>query len=519
MAEIGAAEAEPARTSALQRLIDNRLIVAAGLFAAALVFFISFEARHIARSGYWTDELFSLWAGDPRVPFGQAFMERILGDTNAPTYFSLVHLVRHFVYGGRTAFVIINFTGLALILGLMIWRGFQREMPVTALLVAAFFLVGCPALAYGPEGRAYVLGMATCVALAFTSGILVAGNHTTKADFIAAAGLAVLATWLHVYGAIFAGSLGVALIVSGFFAGRHVRLMQMGFVIGAAATAAFAIWIAFAYPMFSKTVNQGFWLPFTPASVKETFWMAKEYTIGWTLAAPIGAGFIAASLWPAHSRAQAIVAIVAGALFIAIPLLASFHTVIIHGRYFLIGTPALLVLTALVFRSHIIALLLNENAAWAKPLAAIGALFLLSPILTGAPTAAWHFRERWDWRGIDAIAPLAAQCTDKDIRVLNSSIRNLSGFEYLLEGKLTPIDATKAPTRDVSEIACPVYGWAEHYLALTDDSGWAARAGVAEALASFHLTNKTGVALAIDRHPGGLVLRRADVTTPKRERD
>ena len=55
----------------------------------------------------------------------------------------------------------------------------------------------------------------------------------------------------------------------------------------------------------------------------------------------------------------------------------------------------------------------------------------------------------------------------------------------------------------------PIVGWAEHYLALNDDAGWAARVGVPEALAAFHLTNDTGVPLVIERHPGGLVLRKA----------
>jgi hypothetical protein len=497
-------------TKPFQRFIDRPLHIAVALFGAALALFVWVEHNSISHSGFWTDELFSLWAGDPRTPFSKAFAERILPDTNPPLYFSLIHFMRGFIFEGRAAIVLVNAIGLTAILGVLLWRAFAMDMRTTGLLVIAFFLVGAPALCYAPEGRSYVLAMAATTTLAFIGGARVVGAQAIRTDYILAAAFAALSTWLHVYGAIFAGALGAGLVLVGWLIVKRADIVRLGFAAGLGAVGAFVFWIAFAYPMFSKTVTDGFWLPFTPASIIEALWTVKQYTIGLTIAAPLGAGFIAASLWPAHSRAIAALTIITGATFFLIPFLASFHTVIFLGRYVLVGMPAVLTLCLIVLRTHLIVLQRDDDVRWTGWLALAGALFLLAPVVTGASTAAWHFQNRWDWRGMDVIGSRVAACPEKKIRVLNSSIRNLSGFEYLLAGKLQPIDASKAPIRDVRDIQCPVLGWAEHYLAVNDDRYWADRVGADEALAAFHLTNNSKIALQIDRHPGGLVLRRAE---------
>jgi hypothetical protein len=43
-----------------------------------------FQAMVLPGMGYWLDELYSHRAGDPSVPFAEAFMTRILPDTNGP---------------------------------------------------------------------------------------------------------------------------------------------------------------------------------------------------------------------------------------------------------------------------------------------------------------------------------------------------------------------------------------------------------------------------------------------------
>jgi hypothetical protein len=123
-------------------------------------------------------------------------------------------------------------------------------------------------------------------------------------------------------------------------------------------------------------------------------------------------------------------------------------------------------------RAHARAWDRQAHLTWPAALAALGTVFLAAPVANGAVTADWHFKNRWDWRGIDVIRPRAAQCRAHQVRVLNSSIRNLYGFEYLLGGALEPINAATAPVRDVSEIDCPIYGWGEHFLGVNDNRYW-----------------------------------------------
>ncbi|HEY7800288.1 MAG TPA: hypothetical protein VIA80_16085 [Hyphomonadaceae bacterium] len=90
---------------------------------AALAVFIVFHAIELPKMGLWTDELFSLWAGDPKLSFGEAFGKRILPDTNAPFYFSAVWFAQAAGFEGRVAFLVVNLPLIAIALGLMIWRG------------------------------------------------------------------------------------------------------------------------------------------------------------------------------------------------------------------------------------------------------------------------------------------------------------------------------------------------------------------------------------------------------------
>ena len=77
------------------------------LFCIAGIFSVEL-ALVDARSGWWLDDLSSLWASDPNLPFRLVFGERILSDSNPPLYFSLLYCVRQIVSDDGAAVVAVN---------------------------------------------------------------------------------------------------------------------------------------------------------------------------------------------------------------------------------------------------------------------------------------------------------------------------------------------------------------------------------------------------------------------------
>jgi hypothetical protein len=481
---------------------------------AALAVFIVFHAIELPKMGLWTDELFSLWAGDPKLSFGEAFGKRILPDTNAPFYFSAVWFAQAAGFEGRVAFLVVNLPLIAIALGLMIWRGRLAGHMTLALWCAALFLVSAPVLSFASEGRVYGVNMALAALMAFIVGIRVigpapaAGQGRTDAIVLAACG--VLGAWMHIYGAMFAGALGAGAMAAGWFVGRRRDLIVLGLTTGIATTVAFAVWLAVAFPVFSTIAQAGFWMEFTVTWVIETFWFLKQFVVGVTAVVPFVAAFLIVSLALPGSRAPAILTVVTMVLFTLIPMAVSFHTAIFGWRYLIIGMPAFLILCVVILHTHLATALSAPRSFWPRAAAAAGLLFAASATLTGVPNASWLFGGRWDWRGIDVIRPLVQDCPEGELRVLkHSSGDKLSGFSYLLRGALKPVNAETAPLRDVADINCPVLGWGEHNIDPQMGRDWAEKADIPTLLEDFHLTNTAGAPLEVKRHTGGLVLLRA----------
>jgi hypothetical protein len=502
--------------SAIGLLRARNTMIAAGAFVLALAVFTVFHIVEMPKTGFWTDELFSFWAGDPSLSFGDAFFQRILPDTNGPIYFSLVHVAQSLGFEGRAAFLAINLPVLAILLGLILWRGWRHGALAEALWTCALFLVTASALAYIAEGRVYGMTMATAAVMAFVAGVRITSpamqGREERRDMIICGVLAFLASWMHLYGTLFAGSIGAALIVAGWFAGRRWDLMRLGLVLGVSTVIGFITWIAIAFPMFSRTASQGFWLPFNMDVIKEAAWMMKEFMVGFTPVLAVAAAFIGGSLFLRASRPAALLTIVTAVLFIGLPIMASLHTVIFTGRYLLSGAPALIILFFFVLRAHLPQVLQAGAPAWIRAVAAAGAVTLVSASVTGVPTASWHFANRWDWRGMDVIAPLLPACQEAEVRVLNTSLSTHYGFTYLLEGALTHTDAAKARSRDVADINCAVVAWGEHNIDAELDRNWWSDVTLEGALVDFNLTNTSNIPLDIRRHVGGLVIVRTDLT-------
>ena len=169
-----------AARSGFEWLRRNSFVWSSSLFLAALAIFVAFQASIIPGMGLWLDELFSLWAGDPRTPFPEAFATRILPDTNGPIYFSLVHLVQQVGITGRAALIVLNFSLIGVCLALMLVRGWRSGLMATALSSVAIVLVTAPLLIYAPEGRVYGPVMALCALIAFEACRTLAGVNVKK---------------------------------------------------------------------------------------------------------------------------------------------------------------------------------------------------------------------------------------------------------------------------------------------------------------------------------------------------
>lgn len=482
----------------------NPLVWSGALFIAALGVFTAFQMQVIPGMGMWYDELFSLWAGDPTISFGDAFATRILPDTNGPIYFSLVYFVQAIGLADRTAFLVLNYTAIGALLAFILARGWRHDLLATALSSVALLLVTAPLLLYAPEGRVYGLVMAVCAVPAFEAGRLLSGGQASRSDLILVAIIGVLAAWLHVFGAIFIGSLAAAMIVVGAFLLRRRDVVIWGFVAGIATSVALVVWLAIAFPLFTGTTS---WIEFHRTWVFNMIWELKNYMIGPMVGVIIAGAFVGLSLIPRHSRPFALAIVISTFLLFAIPMAVSFKMPIFLQRYLLIGFPALLVLCVFLIRSHLIA---REGARGGRQgivrqgLSVLGALVLVFPILQGIPTARETIRTRGDWVGSQLVLQAANACPAGEVRAATFTPFAF-GFTYYLKGALKPIDPSEAPMRDISQIDCPVFAWGEHL-----GNAFAAEKTIDDVLADFHLTNTTGLPLVLIHHQGGFVLARAE---------
>ncbi|RYG31847.1 MAG: hypothetical protein EON93_12255 [Burkholderiales bacterium] len=469
------------------------------LLAVALAIYAVFQVQILPQMGLWYDELFSLWAGDPQLTFGDAFATRILPDTNGPIYFSLIYYVQAAGLEGRAAFLALNFTVIGILLALMVERGWRHGMTVTALVCAALLLLTAPLLIYGAEGRVYGMAMALGALAAFEAGRLLLGGQAARSDVILIAALGVLAAWMHVFGAILVGSLATGVFVTNALMIHRRDLAVWSLVAGISTSAALLAWLALASQHFTNTTS---WIQFSEKWVFDTLWELKNYMVGSTIALIPAAGFVALSLMPRHSRTVALTLVITGLLLFAIPLAVSFKMPIFVHRYILIGFPALLVLSVFLLRSHLIA---GRMRVGLRPaLLAFGFAFLLVPVARGIPAAQQSIASRPYWLGWEPVLKAADACPDGEIRVATFTQFDF-GFAYFLEGKLTPVSPSTAAVRDVAAIDCPVLAWGEHFVDSTAET-----VTIEQVLSGYRLTNTSGIPLVLFRHTGGFVLARAD---------
>jgi len=423
------------------------------LLAASIVAFALAQLDLWPRNGFWIDEYFSLWASDPALPFGELLSERIAPDTNPPLYFSLLALVRPFVEAPRLAFLILNIAAIALAATFVFVRGRRAGMSAAALLAIALFIVSGPVLYYAPEGRAYLLGLCAAFAIAW-SAASVTESRAQPVDLRWFAALGALAALSHVFAALFAGAFAAGVAIEGLIK-RRFDLVRAAFVLGGSATAVFGVWLVFALPHMSNVA----WIEFSVTSVREALWYVRQLTFGHVLIAVAVVAFLTFSARRREMRPHLRIFAVGMSLFAVLPVLASFFTPLVTGRYWLIGAPAIVVLAALALRAELRAAAAGgPDSRPATATAAFGAASMLAASTFSFVNVQAFMEAKPVWRGTPLVAPLLGDCAPGAVHVWENHLyATASGAP-----DSTFRDASRPDTPLLSASDCPVLGWAEH---------------------------------------------------------
>jgi hypothetical protein len=445
------------RTKMPTWLITVLLLCVALLFAGEL-------ASVSAISGWSYDDLFSLWASEPTLPFLVVFRERILTDSNPPLYFSLLHFLRQAIPDDDTVVVAVNISAIAAAAAAVYIP--SRRAGVSGLAIAgiAAFALSGPVLYFSPEGRSYVMALSIVFVASWYTALLINGFPalTSKRAVI----LGCLAAMTHVYAALFCGSIAAGLLTVGLSYKRK-ELLKPSLALGFSASLVFAIWLSIAF----DTLGNIDWIEFSTRRVLTAAASVKEIALGSNVSAIVILMIFSYGLINKKSRSLFVVFLIAFLLFALLPIVTSFVQPIIRNRYWQIGAAALPVLLLFAARSWIS---WDIEASIGNRFAVGSTAFclLVASSILGIANAKYYMHTKWFWRGADIVRPLLAHCEDASVHVYYEDPTKpyvpwpweIWDFHKLTGAPQTVFaDAGEeaTPWLDAAASSCPVLGWAE----------------------------------------------------------
>ena len=269
-----------------------------------------------AISGWWFDDLFSLWASEPTLPFGVMLRERILTDSNPPLYFSLLYFVRHAIPDDGIAVIAVNIGAIAVAAAAIYLP--SRRAGVSGLAIAGLsaFVLSGPVLYFAPEGRSYVMALSIVFVASWYTALVMSGFPalTLKSATI----LGCLAAITHVYAALFCGSIAAGLLAVGFLYKRK-DLLKPGLALGLSASVVFAIWLSIAF----DAVRNIAWIQFSVRDVLNAALSVKEIALGANVLAAVLLVIFLYGLLNRKSRPLFLVFSIAFLLFALLPIITS----------------------------------------------------------------------------------------------------------------------------------------------------------------------------------------------------
>jgi hypothetical protein len=473
-----------------------------GLVAAAFVFALGAVSQGIliaheaSLRGLWFDEYWTLYIADPATPPAV-----LLSDTNTPFYYLLVRAAWLLGLSGVSAVYAANAFSVA-VFSFAAWLLLARAgRPRLALALVGFAMAAPPALTYVLEARFYITAQFACFALA--AGVLARlDGGPRKYDIPILGALSAAAAASHLYGALFAGVLGGAVMLISL-RGRRENLIA-GLTVGATACAVTALWLAVAAPVLFGPDSLVGWIPRTVDYVLGQFWFFNKMLSGFGPNAFLLGGGIVACAFVKPARPYALLFALTMFAFCAAPLLASAWRPVIVGRYLALAAPALTLMAVFAAWQGF-----SEETRPARVPAALICGYALMLAASGQSVAVSMTREqRWPFDGASARAGIE-DCSAPRVRVfvpnlptvgaLNQQAVYLYAYEHALGRRGARLISSRAPREDVAAYPCRLVAWGEHTGPPADDT---------QLLANVGLSNNANVPLRIERRPLGFIVFR-----------
>jgi hypothetical protein len=447
------------------------LVGAAILVAAAVIF--GFEVRSIAsvNSGWFIDELFSIWVSDPSRGFADALTHRMLTDTSPALYYFALFWTRHLITDERTAVIVLNLVSIAAALIAICLASRRAGLLGWALVAAAAFLLSGPVLRNVVEARGYAMALSVTFVTSWYCALAIEVPEKRPSLWSFGA-LGAIAALIHLFDALIVGCLAAGLVSVALFANRK-ELLAPGLTLGIAACAFTSLWVPFAM----NSLDRLRWEQLSLDFLLNTYWEVKGFVFGSHLVVLLMIGFFAVGLIMRSTRPLTAAFGLAFILFISLPILASLKKPIVGARYWLMGAPS--VVTFVVF---ITKALWVRGVSLARPrLYQFGVFAGLSLLaitdISGFFAARGQTAEKLVWSGASIAAPLLQNCPPASVHVY-TSWGFVPGFAFVAhapEAVFTSVVAPKAASSDAvvppeaawsdaKDPRCAVLGWAEHVM-------------------------------------------------------
>jgi hypothetical protein len=473
-------------------------IGALALVCAVIVF--GFEINAIsAVNGWWTDELFSIWASDPTLALGEAVSRRITSDTNPPLYYAALYAIRHVIADERIAMLSLNIGFLALTLTLSMLVARRAGLIGSSLLAGAAFILSGPVLRYVVEGRAYLMSLAISYLVAWLCAQTLEGGRSRVGTFSFGA-LGVLAALTHLYAALFCGCLAAGMVGCSLFY-RRQDLLYAGLVLGMTASLVSGIWIWHA----GSTVGRVGWMD--PLSLKVLVlaaWEIKALAFGSRVGLALFAAVCLTAVMVRDIRPIVLAFTSCLFLFALLPILVSLKQPLIAGRYWMIGTPIVFVFLAFLLRAEFMPMEKRLAPSWLGGVISMGVVVCLATVDVGGFAEAKDFTAAKPiWRGAAIVSPLAHDCPPRSVRV-NGALPDFAFAAHMPESLF--IDSGDISVTSPDGI-CPVVGWAEH---VRKGDDFLKTASDADLLAVLSIDAPAG-SVRVIRHSSGFVVLRNGV--------
>ena len=276
-----------------------------------------------------------------------------------------------------------------------------------------------------------------------------------------------LAALIHVYAALYCCALAAGLMVLAMTDPSRSTLLRSGLSLGAFSAGIFGIWFL---SVLQSIPRIGFH-QFNWHTVFDAANLVLRLTGGPICGAIILALILVYGLRRVDTRPLVILFAITYSIFIALPILASFKQPIIGGRYWLIGSPGIIVLVSFLLRSWYLELK-AEN--WPTGWQGVVLLGVVS-VIWGSTAAYQNIRTKMIWKGADVVMPMINGCPGQSIHVgtgfnvvngkLSFMIDAIPFYSFLTGQRpdiFVPIVGVEGRILALRDAHCPVVGWAEH---------------------------------------------------------